>query len=60
MLKQVAQSLVFIDESGDAGFKIEKGSSSHFVVVLVIFNDELVAEETALTIKKLKRELKKL
>lgn len=51
--------LVFIDESGDAGFKISKGSSATFVVALVIFDDELEAEETALRIKKLKRELSK-
>lgn len=51
--------LVFIDESGDAGFKMSKGSSSTFVVALVIFDDELEAEETALRIKKLRRELKK-
>lgn len=32
--------LVFIDESGDAGFKIDKGSSTHFVVTLVLFTDK--------------------
>jgi len=32
--------LVFIDESGDAGFKIGRGSSHHFVVSCVIFNDK--------------------
>lgn len=51
--------LVFIDESGDAGFKIEKGSSPVFIVALIIFDDELVAEEVALNIKKLRRELNK-
>lgn len=51
--------LVFIDESGDPGFKIKNGSTEAFVVVLVIFDDELEAEETALKIKKLRRELKK-
>lgn len=37
--------LVFIDESGDSGLKIESGSSRYFVVSLVIFeeNDEAVA-----------------
>lgn len=50
--------LIFIDESGDAGFKISRGSSPFFVIVLVIFDDELVAEEVALEIKKLKRKLK--
>lgn len=31
--------LVFIDESGDPGRKIEKGSSRYFSVVLVVFED---------------------
>jgi len=31
--------LVFIDESGDPGFKIAKGSSDHFAVALVAFKD---------------------
>ncbi len=31
--------LVFIDESGDTGLKIDKGSSKYFVIALVIFED---------------------
>ncbi|WP_273792141.1 DUF3800 domain-containing protein [Brucella anthropi] len=31
--------LVFIDESGDPGFKIAKGSSDHFAVALVAFKE---------------------
>jgi hypothetical protein len=31
--------LVFIDESGDAGLKLQSGSTSYFVVTLVIFDD---------------------
>lgn len=31
--------LVFIDESGDPGFRIEKGSTPIFVTAMVIFND---------------------
>lgn len=50
--------LVFMDDSGDPGFKIEKGSSSVFVIALVIFDDELEAEKTAVEIKQLKRNLK--
>lgn len=50
--------LVFIDDSGDPGFKIEKGSSLVFVIACVIFSDELEAEKTALAIKELRRELK--
>ncbi|PIQ68034.1 MAG: hypothetical protein COV91_06155 [Candidatus Taylorbacteria bacterium CG11_big_fil_rev_8_21_14_0_20_46_11] len=49
--------LVFIDDSGDAGFKLGKGSSRFFVIVLVIFDDELEAEKTAVAIKELRREL---
>lgn len=50
--------LVFIDDSGDPGFKIDKGSSRYFVIALVIFKDELEAEKTAVAIKELRRELK--
>lgn len=50
--------LVFIDESGDSGFKLSKGSSPVFVIALVIFDDNLVAEEVSLAVKKLRREIK--
>lgn len=50
--------LVFIDDSGDAGFKLDRGSSKHFVIACVIFDDNLDAEETALKIKRLRRSLK--
>lgn len=50
--------LVFIDDAGDAGFKLNNGSSSHFVIACVIFDDNLEAEETALRIKKLRRSLR--
>ncbi|MBU0455447.1 MAG: DUF3800 domain-containing protein [Gammaproteobacteria bacterium] len=51
--------LIFLDESGDPGFKVGKGSSNVFVIALVIFDDHLEAEETALKIKRLRRELGK-
>lgn len=51
--------LVFIDDSGDPGFKIEKGSSLVFVIACVIFDDELEAEKTAVAIKELRRKLKR-
>lgn len=51
------EMLVFIDDSGDAGFKLGKGSSSHFVIACVIFDDNLDAEESALKIKRLRRTL---
>lgn len=50
--------LVFIDDSGDPGFKLTKGSTSHFIIAMVCFDDELEAEKTAVAIKELKRELK--
>ncbi len=31
--------LVFIDESGDPGLKIEKGASRYFIVALIVFED---------------------
>ena len=57
-MKQKFKQLVFIDDSGDPGFKIQKGSSPVFIIALVIFEDQLVAEEVSLSIKKLKRDLK--
>jgi hypothetical protein len=51
--------IIFIDESGDPGFKIQKGSSKFFIVGLVIFDDDLDAEELAVKIKRLKKDLKK-
>jgi hypothetical protein len=38
--------LVFIDESGDPGFKIAAGSSSVFVLAMVIFDDHAEAART--------------
>lgn len=50
--------LVFIDDSGDPSFAFEKGSTDFFIICSVIFEDELIAQEVALEIRKLKRELK--
>ncbi len=49
--------LVFIDDSGDPGFKFKKGSTGNFVIALIIFDDNLEAEKTAVAIKELRREL---
>lgn len=49
--------LVFIDESGDPGFALTRGSSRYFVIVCVIFHDELEAEKMAVTLKELRRNL---
>jgi len=50
--------LVFIDDSGDPGFKLHRGSSSVFVIALAIFDDDLESEKTSLSIKELRRKLK--
>lgn len=50
--------IVFIDDSGDAGFQIEKGSSRFFVISCVIFDDDLEAEKVSVALKQLKRDLK--
>ena len=49
--------IIFLDDSGDPGFKVGKGSTASLVIALVIFDDELEGEETSLKIKRLKREL---
>lgn len=43
--------LVLIDESGDAGFKLARGSTSHFVVAMVVFDDFKEAERTSAIIE---------
>jgi len=50
--------LVLIDESGDAGFRIAQGSSSHFVVAMVIFDDLLEAQRTSACIGALRDQLR--
>lgn len=49
--------LVFLDDSGDPGFKVGKGSTACFVIALVIFDDTLEAEKCAVAIKELRRRL---
>lgn len=51
--------LIYIEDSGDPGLKVKRGSSKVFVLVMVIFEDDLDAEEMALKIKRLRQELKK-
>jgi len=50
--------LVFIDESGDSGLKIEKGSSKFFTVSLVVFEDKEEALFCDQRINLLKKELR--
>lgn len=49
--------LVFIDESGDSGFKLREGSSRFFTVALVVFEDHDDAIACDQRIQLLKREL---
>jgi len=46
--------LVFIDDSGDPSFKIDKGASKNFVICCVIFDDDLEADIVAGTIRRYK------
>jgi hypothetical protein len=48
---------VYVDESGDPGLKIEKGSSPYFVVALVVFDDQEEVEAVEQRIQLLRREL---
>ncbi len=50
--------LVFIDESGDPGFKLDKGSSPFFVASMVIFEDSATALSAQVRLEELQRELK--
>lgn len=43
--------LVLIDESGDPGFKLTRGSTPHFVMAMVIFRDYSQAERAGRAIR---------
>jgi len=49
---------IFIDESGDAGFKITRGSSKHFVTTMVLFRSKDERDRTREAIDALRQELK--
>ncbi len=49
--------LVYVDESGDAGLKILQGSSSYFVVALVVFEETEETQAVEQRIQLLRREL---
>lgn len=49
--------LIVIDESGDPGFKLTKGSTRYFVVAMVIFRDFGQAEATSRAIRDLREKL---
>lgn len=56
--RKATDVLVLIDESGDPGFKLVRGSTSHFVMAMVIFDDEAIAEQTSEAIRTLRAELR--
>lgn len=45
---------VFIDDSGDPGFKLDAGSSRHFVIACCVFESPSSAEKTAQNIRDFK------
>jgi len=47
-----------IDESGCCGFKLGKGSTSHFVITMIIFNNYEEAEKTSKASGELRAKLK--
>src|SRR5436190_1788895 len=50
--------LVFIDESGDSGMKLDSGSSPFFVITAVLFDDNFAADGCERGIQELRRILK--
>lgn len=46
--------LVFIDDSGDPGFKLTQGSTRHFVIACCVFNSPETAERVANDIRSFK------
>lgn len=41
------EQIIFIDDSGDPGFKFNRGSSRYFVIACIIFNSKISAEYTS-------------
>jgi hypothetical protein len=50
-------TLIFLDESGDTGFKFAFGSSRYFVVTMVIFNDPIHATQVDNAVNELRSKL---
>lgn len=48
---------IYIDETGDTGFKLEKGSSPIFCITLLIFHDNKEIEKMSMAIQKLESNL---
>ncbi len=58
MTVTIVLMLILIDESGDAGFKITRGSTPYFVVSMVIFQDFKVAEQVSRIISNTRKQLR--
>jgi len=54
MIKNSINKL-WLDESGDSGFRFERGSSKYFVVVFVYLEGDNIDEETAKIEKQINR-----
>lgn len=52
------EQLIFIDDSGDPGFKFNRGSSRYLVMACIIFDSKISAEYTSASIKMLKEQMK--
>lgn len=48
---------IFIDDSGDPGFKTNKGASRMFVIACIVFDDDVDAEFAGVSLKMLKKRL---
>jgi hypothetical protein len=52
---QIKGPLITVDDSGDAGFKFDHGSSRYFVLACIVFRDMQVAEQVAATMAALRK-----
>lgn len=52
-----AGQLIFIDDSGDPGFKMNRGASRIFVICCIVFDDHVDAEFASANLKMLKKQL---
>jgi hypothetical protein len=50
-----AKQIICVDDSGDVGYKFNRGSSRYFIMACVIFDDPIDAEFAAASIKVLKK-----
>lgn len=57
-MESAQNTLVFLDESGDPGFKFGEGSSTYFVVTLIVIPDALSAQTLDDTISNLRLRLR--